>query len=74
MRVASSGHLGMFFFNTIFIYLLMAVLGDSHHYHDRHYYDGQPAQMMSTMRATGGSNEKGPDDASCIVWAPWYVF
>ena len=52
----------------------MAVLGDSHHYHDRHYYDGRPAQMMSTMRATGGSNEKGPDDASCIVWAPWYVF
>ena len=67
------------FFYTIVIYLLTAVLGDSHHYYDGHYcdghyYDGRPAQTTSTTRAVGGSDEKGPDDASCIVWAPWYVF
>ena len=67
------------FFYTIVIYLLTAVLGDSHHYYgghyyDGHYYDGRPAQTTSTTRATSGSDEKGPDDASCIVRAPWYVF
>ena len=29
---------------------------------------------VTTMTTTAGSDKEGPDDASCIVWALWYVF
>ena len=69
MQVASSGLFGMsFYYFTIYL-LTQPFLGNNYH-----RQDGLLAPMTTMMTMTGSSDEIGPDDATCIVWALWYVF
>ena len=54
---------------TILIYLLTRPLGNNYH-----HQDGLLAPMTTMMTTTVSSDKIGSDNASCIVWALWYVF
>ena len=41
-------------------------------HHELDYASSTNQTRMTTM--TSDSNEEGPDDATHIVWALWYVF